>query len=106
MATGLASASPPFDPLPTLPQLLLLLLTQVKGVEPLEDVPPEPLLHGLPGAPLHHLPLLHQLPQCDPSGVLASTVVNNESKNHLKKKRDRRKEKCNKQATLSSAAVL
>ena len=80
-------ASPPLDPLPTLSQLLLLLLTQVEGVEPLEDASPEPLLHRLPGAPLHHLPLLHQLPQRDASGVLATTVVHNELENRLKKKK-------------------
>ena len=44
MTAALAPASPPFDPLPSLSQLLLLLLTQVKGFEPLEDASPEPLL--------------------------------------------------------------
>ena len=88
IAATLAPASLSFDPLPTLPQLLPLLLTQVEGVEPLEDASPEPLLHGLPGAPLHHLPLLHQLPQCDAPSVLATTVVHNELKNHLREEKE------------------
>ena len=41
IAATLAPASLSFDPLPTLPQLLPLLLTQVEGVEPLEDASPE-----------------------------------------------------------------
>ena len=78
-------------------QLLPLILTQVKAVKPVEDTPREPLLQWLPGAPLqhlwkeslrlpeapfHYLHLLHKLPECDSSSVLATSVV---QKNHLRK---------------------
>ena len=45
IAATFTPASPSLDPLPSLSQRLLLLLTQVKGVEPFEDASPEPLLH-------------------------------------------------------------
>ena len=71
-------------PPPTLPQLLLLLIIESKEVKPLDNAPLEPLLHRLPGLSLHHTSLLHHLPECDSSRVLASSVVQNEIDNRLK----------------------
>ena len=71
-------------PPPTLPQLLLLLIIKSKEVKPLDDAPLGPLLQGLPGPALHHASLLHHLPECDSSRVLASSVVQNEIDNRLK----------------------
>ena len=71
-------------PPPTLPQLLLLLIIESKQVKPPDNAPLKPLLHRPPGLALHHASLLHLLPECDSSRVLASSVVQNEIDNRLK----------------------
>ena len=79
----LPSSLPPILASPNHQPLLLVRGQGGEGVNTLENALPEPLLHRLPGPPLNHLPVLHQLPQGHPACVCRPPVVEDEAQNLL-----------------------